>query len=209
MDKDVGEFQVSVGDPLLEGEIQTRTNIMHDLQSMNCLERPSDLEDLPEGLALDEFHDQIRSTRIVDDVVNGNDVRMTQFQAHASFAQELLDLDDLVAVPTAQDLDRNDFARLAMHGPENSGKRSGTDQVKDLVGPVEVPEPLSGEHPFQLKVGDDSFAKQMRFDLFEGDLLCTQFPPQAIDLSRRGELKIDAALGQGSGRKLHGSIGSL
>jgi hypothetical protein len=96
-----------------------------------------------------------------------------------------------------------------MHGPENSGKRSSTDHVKDFVGSIKVPEPLSGEHPFQLKVGDNSLAKQVRFDLFEGDLLCTQFPPQALDLSRRGELKIDAALGQGSGRELHGSIGSL
>jgi hypothetical protein len=176
---------------------------------MDSLERPSDLEDLSECLTFDELHNQVRGTRIVDDIVDGNDVRMTQFQAHASLAQELLDLDDLVAVPTAQDLDRNDFARLAVRGPENSGKRSGTDQVKDFVGSIKVPEPLSGEHPFQLKVGDNSLAKQMRFDLFEGDLLCAQFTPQAIDLSRRGELKIDAALGQGSGRELHGSIGSL
>jgi hypothetical protein len=120
---------------------------------------------------------------------------MPQLQTHTPLAQELLDLDDLVAVATPQDFNRNDSTRLAMHRAKNPSERSCSDQVQDFVGPVEVTEPLAGEHPFQLKIGDDRFAKQMRFDLFEADLLGTQLTPQAIDLSGRRELKIDAALG--------------
>jgi len=45
-----------------------------------------------------------------------------------------------------------------------------------------------------LKIGEDAFPKQKPLRVLKSYLVGAQFRPQAIDLSRRRQLQIDAAL---------------
>jgi hypothetical protein len=120
---------------------------------------------------------------------------MPQFEPHPTFPKELLNLNNLVAVTSPQDLDGDHLARLAMHRAENSRKRTSPDHVQNFVGTVEKPEPLAGQHAIELEVRQDTFPKQKALDLVHADLIGPQFTPQAINLLRSCQLQINASLG--------------
>ena len=105
---------------------------------MDRLKGSTDLEDLAKRFAFDKLHHQIRCPGIIDDLVDRHDVWVPEFQAHATLAQKLLDLNDLIAVPTPQNLDRHHLARIAMNRAKDPSKRSGTDHVQDFIRPVIV-----------------------------------------------------------------------
>ena len=73
-----------------------------------------------------------------------------------------------VAEAASQDLERDDLARLAMHGAEHPGEGAGPHGVEHFVGAVEKARPLAFGQAFDLVVGHVLAAEELLLHVLQG-----------------------------------------
>ena len=98
---------------------------------------------------------------------------MSQGEAQLALAQELGGVGGVsvlggVAITLAQDLERDDLARLAVYGAEDAGEGAGPHRIQHFVGAAEEARPLALGQAVELVVGHVLAAEEEILDLFDG-----------------------------------------
>ncbi len=134
----VVQLQVAVRQAVFQGVGQAIDDVGRQPRGLERIELLADFDQIAEVPALDKLHHQVVQIAVRIDFVDGHDVRMPQGDAQLALADELCGLFGLVAVAAAQDLQGNDFARLAMYRAEDARESAGADGIEHLVRAVEI-----------------------------------------------------------------------
>ena len=118
---------------VVEGGAHLRCDLLGPLRREGALV----LDDLLQGLALDELHDEEVRPAVGPPVVDGDDAGVVQAGRRLGLPAEALDEGTVPGELRMQDLESDRAAEQAVAGDEDLGHPTGGEGSRDLVAPAE------------------------------------------------------------------------
>ena len=170
---------------MLQGVAQPVGDADHHSRGLDRLDLLPVADELSQILPLDKLHHQEVASSLGEDFVNRDDVRVAEHAAQAALADKQARLDRVLAEPAAQDLDGDDFPRLAVRGSKYPSERAVPHQIEDPVVAEEVAGPVAFQQLLGLIIGQVLVTDEKLDELVQPDLMGAQRRPRSLAISAR------------------------
>ena len=176
------------------GVFEPRAHLIKEIDRPAGIEGPADLDQLAEGLPLNELHGDIDRVVFLADILDGADVGMAHEPSHLPLAPEPAALLGILRVAAAEHLDGELRAVVDIHGPVDPRERAGADLVKDLGRAVEVATLVAAEEAVTLVPGEHLAPQEQVGEILDGNVVPAELRPGNFEVALADELQF---LGEG------------